>query len=83
MQTVGVNHSGLYSGFASSKKGSNVDLTPAYNYANNITAGQSAKDNTNKNNVKVVAYNKDGKQYMRIGPFNWTFSGTINRYINI
>lgn len=77
MQTVGVNHAGLYSGFASNKKGSNVNLAPAYNYANSITSGQSAKDNTNKNNVKVVAYNKDGKQYMRIGPFNWTFSGTL------
>lgn len=77
MQTVGVHHAGLYSGFASNKKGGNVDLTPAYNYANSITAGQNAKDNTNKNNVKVVAYNKDGKQYMRVGPFNWTFSGTL------
>ena len=37
----------------------------------------SREDITNKNNVKVVAYNKDGKAYMRVGPFNWTFGGKV------
>lgn len=79
MANVGQYHAGLYNGFASSTKGSPTWLDQeSTNYANNLTAGdQQIKDNTNKNNVKVVAYNKDGKAYMRVGPFNWTFGGKV------
>ena len=79
MRDVGQYHAGLYLGFAGSKKGdysSWVDQG-ANDYANSIANGTNITDNTNKDNIQVVAYQKDGKAYMRIGPFNWTFGGTI------
>ena len=77
MQSVGQHHAGLYKGFASNTKGNSSYLNSAANdYANNIS-NVEVKDNTNKNNIQVRAYQRNGKDYLRIGPFNWTFSGTI------
>ena len=79
MKDVGQYHAGLYLGFAGSRRGdysSWVD-SGANDYANSIANGTNITDNTNKDNIQVVAYQKDGKSYMRIGPFNWTFGGTI------
>ncbi len=79
MRDVGQYHAGLYLGFAGSKTGdytSSVDQG-AIDYANSIANGSNVTDNTNKDNIQVVSYQKDGKGYMRIGPFNWTFGGTI------
>lgn len=78
MQNVGQHHAGLDLSFVRNKPGKYVDLSSAERYANEISAGQSAKDNTDKSRIKVSSYNKDGKQYMRVGPFNWTFSGTLS-----
>ena len=78
MQNVGQHHAGLDLSFVRNKPGKYVDLSSAERYANEISAGQSAKDNTDKSKIKVSSYNKDGKQYMRVGPFNWTFSGTLS-----
>ena len=51
-------------------------------YANSIgntTTAIEAKDNTNRDNLKVDAYTySDGVSYIRVGPFNWTFSGTFD-----
>ena len=79
MSNVGQYHAGLYNGFASSARGNATWLDQAStNYANNVTASSGQiQDNTKKDNIKVVAYNKDGKAYMRVGPFNWTFGGNV------
>lgn len=83
MKEVGQNHAGLYLGFSSPAKGSPTWLDQAStDYANSITAEVELKDNTNKDNIKVVPYVKDGKNYMRIGPFNWTFAGNLTQ-INV
>ena len=78
MLNVGQYHSGLYLGFAGTKQGYSTWLdTESTNYANNLRDTTKITDNTNKNNIKVVAYEKDGKSYMRVGPFNWSFPGTM------
>ena len=78
MENVGQYHAGLYHGFAGNKKGTPQELDQAaQNYANNLVNGSKAVDNTNKENIKVIPYKKDQKQYLRIGPFNWSFGGTI------
>ena len=62
--------------------GRNALYTEAENYANNI--GNSSNitqpiDNTNKDNIRIESYKySDGISYIRIGPFNWTFSGTFD-----
>ena len=77
MSHVGQYHAGLYNGFASDKTGVANSLdTSSTNYANSIK-DMKITDNTNKNNIKVTAYERNGKQYMRVGPFNWKFSGTL------
>lgn len=79
MQKVGQYHAGLYSGFASNEKGNQTWLDQASTeYANRIAEGEKITDNTNKENIKVVPYEKDNKQYMRIGPFNWSFGGKMS-----
>ncbi len=78
MNQVGKNHNGLYQGFANSSKGKNTYLDEeSSEYANNIQNVQNIVDNTNKDNIQVVPYEKDGKSYVRVGPFNWTFPGTM------
>ena len=82
MNNVGKNHNGLSLGFISSVPGNSYTATTnldkeATNYANNIENGKKVTDNTKKDDIKVEAYDKDGKQYMRIGPFNWSFAGKL------
>lgn len=82
MKEVGQYHNGLSLSFTNFVKGNSSNSTTkleteATEYANNIGNNTNATDNTNKNNIKVEAYNKDGKQYMRVGPFNWTFAGKL------
>ena len=78
MENVGQYHAGLYHGFVGSRHGTTSWLDQgAIDYANNLVNGSKVTDNTNKKNIKVTAYEKDGKQYLRVGPFNWSFGGTI------
>lgn len=78
MKNVGQYHAGLYDGFASSTKGSNTWLDDSSSdYANSFSDTMKIADNTKKDNIRVVAYEKDGKQYMRVGPFNWSYSGKL------
>lgn len=77
MQEVGQYHEGLYNGFASNVKGNSTQLDiDSSNYIPTV-GDLKITDNTNKDNIKTKSYNKDGVQYIRIGPFNWSFSGTI------
>ena len=83
MNNVGQYHAGLYAGFAGSQQGSSTWLDQAaIDYANQINSSEQVTDNTNKENIQVETYERDGKAYMRIGPFNWTFGGTITE-INV
>ena len=77
MNDVGQYHAGLYKGFTNGRTGSPSHLdTESTNYANTV-GDLKITDNTNKDNISVKTYTKDGKEYIRIGPFNWSFSGTI------
>ena len=81
MSTVGRHHEGLYSGFASDTRGTDykTDIeTQADNYANNFVNEKTApEDKTDKAKIKVQSYQKDGKQYIRVGTFKWNFGGTL------
>ena len=77
MNDVGQYHAGLYKGFTNGVTGSSSPLdTESSNYANTV-GDLKITDNTNKDNISVKTYNRDGREYIRIGPFNWSFSGTI------
>lgn len=57
-------------------------IAEATNYANSIGDGngvQQATDNTNKNNISVTGYSSNNIGYIRVGPFNWTFNGSIDK----
>ena len=47
-------------------------------YANEI-AGSNVSDNTDKSKIVVEPYEKDGEDYVRIGPFNFTFAGNFSK----
>lgn len=77
MSLVGKNHAGLNVGFASNVPGSSVSLdTTSSDYANKL---QDTKitDNTKKSKVKAVATTHNKKEYIKIGPFNWSFAGNL------
>ena len=75
MKSVGKNHNGLFNGFMGSSTGTNIDLGES-DYANQLKYMKFI-DNTDKSNIKANVTEKEGKQYIRIGPFNWSFPGTI------
>ena len=81
---VGKQHAGLYNTFASTVQGDETTeneelLDDATKYATEYLESKKVTDNTNKEKISVQAYEKDGKQYIRIGPFNWTFGGKLTR----
>lgn len=53
-------------------------ITEAKNYATNIKENQSLEDNTNKDKIKASTVTKNGKSYIKVGPFKWTFSGKLS-----
>ncbi len=80
VNNVGKFHKGITEDFAKTNGFYPSLLKEAENYANrikNIEAGLKIKDNTDKSKIKVKVQEKDGKQYMRVGPFKWTYSGTL------
>lgn len=79
MLHVGQHHAGLYLGFTNGVRGDiTTDLDKEANeYAENLK-NMEMTDNTNKEKIKATSYEKDGKSYIRVGPFNWSFPGTIN-----
>ena len=83
MNQVGKKHAGLYAGFTNGVKGdysSWVD-TGAKEYAESIKDLEFT-DNTNKSKIKAEAYERNGRSYIRVGPFNWTFPGALSE-INV
>lgn len=83
MANVGQYHEGLTTGFTTNGNPGNTEYAKdldkaATEYANKLTGTmQTITDNTKKDKIKVVSYEKDGKSYMRVGPFNWSFTGTM------
>lgn len=78
MLHVGQHHAGLYLGFTNNVRGNSTDLDKEANeYAENLK-NMEMTDNTNKEKIKATTYEKNGKSYIRVGPFNWSFPGTIN-----
>ena len=74
MKNVGQYHAGLYDGFASTTTGSGSSLDgSSSDYASELE-NLEVTDNTNKQLIRVQT---EGN-YMRIGPFNWSFSGTLS-----
>ena len=53
----------------------------ATNYAKNIgndeSSSNEATDKTNKSKITVTAYTDNNVEYLRVGPFNWKFSGKL------
>ena len=77
MKNVGQYHEGLYDGFASTVQGNGSYLdSSSSDYANEL-ANLGIIDNTNKAGIKVQS---DGN-YIKIGPFNWSFAGTLNNIV--
>lgn len=52
-------------------------LANANEYANNIKKQNEFKDNTNKQNIKIETYEQEGRKYLIIGDFNWSFKGKL------
>ena len=70
------------SAFENNSNGQNSVYQAAKKYAESIgNTGTTEKptDQTNKNNLKVTSVVKNGVSYIQVGPFNWKFSGTINK----
>ena len=77
MTNVGQYHAGLYQGFANNVKGNDTTLEDdASDYANEIENIELI-DNTNKDAISVQS---DGN-YIKVGPFNWSFSGKLNNIV--
>ena len=74
MNHVGKYHNGLYDGFANNITGSGSYLdSESSEYADDLQDIELT-DNTNKSAITVQS---DGTN-IRIGPFNWSFSGTLS-----
>ena len=77
MKNVGQYHNGLYLGFVNNVKGKDTTLEDeATDYANDVK-NIELTDNTNKNALSVQS---DGN-YIKIGPFNWSFSGKLKTIV--
>ena len=77
MRDVGQYHAGLSLDFANNNKGNYSRLNyEAENYANEL-ANIEFIDNTKKEEITVQS---DGEN-IRIGPFNWSFAGTLNNVV--
>ena len=77
---VGNKHAGLYTSFSNGVHGVYTWLdTASTNYANSIKETTEIKDNTDKSKIKVKVVDEDEKSYIRVGPFNWTFPGTMEK----
>lgn len=56
-------------------------ISEATNYANNLgnadTSKDTATDKTDKSKITVTSYTDNDTEYLRVGPFNWSFSGKL------
>lgn len=89
MNNVGSKHAGLKDYSVANKSGVTASHNTkskklydnAVKYAKNLgeATSEGIEDKTeNKKSVKATLYSKDDKAYLRIGPFNWKFSGKLS-----
>ena len=79
MSKVGKNHAGLYQGFVNDVHGTHTSLEDqATEYAKDFgNTSTELVDNTNK---KAISIQSDGN-YIKIGPFNWSFAGSLKNVV--
>lgn len=56
-------------------------VTEGEEYADELERIKNMKDNTDKENIDVQPYRKDGVKYMQVGPFNTTFGGDLTQVL--
>lgn len=80
MEQVGKNFAGLYSGYAANQtNGSSPVDTESTDYANSIQKNQlKLEDKTDKSKIKATSVKYKDVMYVKVGPFNWSFSGDIS-----
>ena len=78
VNTVGIHHNGISAGIISgnSTAAKTALNTEAENYANNVSSAE-ATDNTNKGAIQVISESHDGVDYVKVGPFNWSYPGAL------
>lgn len=57
-------------------------MSEAEKYANNVgnnEQNQKTQDRTDKSNIKTTTYTENNTSYVRVGPFKWSFNGTITK----
>ena len=61
-----------YNGKSSNK------ISKAKEYAKNVSKTEKITDKTDKSSINTAIFiDESGNKFLRIGPFNWSFSGTI------
>lgn len=81
INNVGIHHVSSLNGFASGANDYRYKKSiynDACNYADSLNK-DPLKNNTDKSKIKVLSYDKDNKEYLRIGPFNYTFRDKITK----
>lgn len=75
---VGVKH-GISQDFINNAKGNYTTSieTEADTYANNYKEG-TLTDKTDVDKIKVTSYTENNKNYLRVGPFKYEFTGTLS-----
>ena len=88
IKNVGIKHRGLYIGIANhagALRGSKAQkahtiatLKKAEEYAKSLDQNK-LENKTDKNSIKVQSYEKDGKQYLKVGPFKYNFVEKLSK----
>ena len=81
---IGRYMAGLYEGFAGDANEGKQDLNGAANeYAKSINkTNTTPTNNTVQAEIKVKVQELDGTSYIKVGPFKWTFPGTMD-YVKV
>lgn len=84
MSNVGQYHAGLDLSLVQDEHGDYSPLDAESDaYANSLRNLQdnteAIQDHTNKNKIKVASANRNGTDYIKVGPFNWTFGTPLTK----
>lgn len=84
VDNIGRYMAGLYEGFAGDANEGKQDLNGAANeYAKSINkTNTTPTNNTVQAEIKVKVQELDGTSYIKVGPFKWTFPGTMD-YVKV
>ena len=81
LKKVGYKHAGLTKSFGFNSRTHDMKLVrEAEEYMENYKGNTSKDmvDQTDRKKITVKKYKKDGVDYLRVGPFKWSFSGKIS-----